>query len=331
MKHMGWMVACLVVACAGLQQARADDPWVSYPTGDGPGKGKKIVFVTGDDEYRSEESMPMLAKILARRQGFDTTVLFAIDPKTGAIDPSVQNNIPGLEKLDDADLMVIFTRFRDLPPEQMDHIVKYTNSGKPIIGIRTATHAFNFEKPGPYSKWTWNNADGGWGRMVLGETWVSHYGNHMQESTRGTIVPERKNEPIVRGVGDIWVETDVYGIKSLSGDSRPLVMGQPLIGMNPTDPPQTKKPPLPVAWTKTYTGTEGKAARVFATTMGGPNDFKDENLRRLLVNACYWGLRMEHEIPERNNVELVGEYNPTRLGFNHYKRGVKPADFKLSG
>jgi len=328
MRQFDWVALAVVTVCV-VNSVRADDLWVSYPGGDGPGKGKRIVFVTGDDEYRSEESMPMLAKILARRHGFDCTVLFAIDPKTGAIDPSVQNNIPGLEKLDDADLMVMFTRFRDLPAGQMEHVLKYTNSGKLIIGIRTATHAFNFPRESPFAKWTWNAPDGGWGRTVLGETWISHYGNHMQESTRGTVVPDRKDEPIVRGVGDIWCETDVYGIKSLSGDGKPLLMGQPLQGMKPTDPPNTDKPPLPVAWTKSYTGIEGKAARVFATTMGGPNDFKDENLRRLLVNACYWGIGLEEKIPEKNDVQIVGPYSPTRLGFDKYQRGVKPAELTM--
>ena len=95
--------------------ARAEDPWIVFKGTDGPGRGKHIVFVTGDEEYRSEESMPQLAKILAVRHGFTCTVLFAIDPATGEIDPMVLDNIPGLAALDTADLMVLFTRFRDLP------------------------------------------------------------------------------------------------------------------------------------------------------------------------------------------------------------------------
>src|SRR5271168_4525459 len=84
---------------------------------------KNIVLISGDEEYRSEELLPQLAKILATHHGFRCTVLFAIDPKTGKIDPDQVDNIPGLEALDTADLMVIMTRFRDLPDNQMKHIV----------------------------------------------------------------------------------------------------------------------------------------------------------------------------------------------------------------
>src|SRR5204863_6817740 len=139
---------------------------------------KHIVLVSGDEEYRSEESLPQLGKILARHHGFKCTVLFAIDPKDGTINPIVTNNIPGLEALKTADLMIIFTRFRDLPDEQMKHIVDYVESGKPIIGLRTATHAFNIKKGKTYDKFSFNAKDGGFGRQILGETWISHHGNH---------------------------------------------------------------------------------------------------------------------------------------------------------
>jgi len=96
-------------------QNKAVQPWVVYPGREGPGKGKHIVLISGDEEYRSEEALPMLARILATHHGFKCTVLFAVDPKTGVIDPECQTNIPGLEQLQSADLMVLFTRFRELP------------------------------------------------------------------------------------------------------------------------------------------------------------------------------------------------------------------------
>src|SRR5207244_6658819 len=135
--------------------ARAADPWLVLEGGDGPGKGKYVVLVSGDEEYRSEEALPQLGKILAKRHGFRCTVLFAIDPSDGTINPNV-SNIPGLEALDTADLMVIFTRFRDLPDDQMKHIVGYIEAGKPIVGIRTATHAFNIKPGKTYSKYSYN-------------------------------------------------------------------------------------------------------------------------------------------------------------------------------
>src|SRR5437870_5765023 len=148
--------------------ARAEDPWLTLDASEGPGTGKQIVLVSGDEEYRSEETLPQLAKILARFHGFTCTVLFAINPDDGTIDPNRNDNIPGLEALERADLMVIFTRFRKLPDEQMKHIVDYVESGRPIVGLRTATHAFNLEQ-GKYVKYSWTSKewDGGFGRQVL--------------------------------------------------------------------------------------------------------------------------------------------------------------------
>ena len=91
------------------------DLWVEYQGGDGPGAGKHIVLVGGDEEYRSEESLPMLGQILSIHHGFRSTVLFAINPDTGELDPEVQTNIPGLHHLEEADMMILFTRFRELP------------------------------------------------------------------------------------------------------------------------------------------------------------------------------------------------------------------------
>src|SRR5207248_10983322 len=128
-----------------------------YQTEERVGKEKHIVLISGDEEYRSEEALPQLGKILAKHHGFKCTVLFAIDPKTGAINPNVNNNIPGLEALKSADLMIIATRFRDLPDKQMTYLAEYIESGKPIIGMRTATHAFSFAKNKSFFKYHWAN------------------------------------------------------------------------------------------------------------------------------------------------------------------------------
>jgi hypothetical protein len=328
------MVVCLA---GGLRAAeKSDKPWVVYEGKAGPGVGKHIVFVTGDEEYRSEESMPMLAKILAAHHGFKCTVLFAINKTSGEIDPLTLDNIPGLEALDTADLMVLFTRFRELPDEQMKHIIDYTNSGKPIVALRTATHPFAYakHKDSPYAKWSWYNKDpqfkGGYGRQVLGETWISHYGEHQKESTRGLIADAFKGQPIVRGIDVIWGPSDVYGLTTLNGDCKPVIMGYVLSGMSPDDKVNEKKKPLPVAWIKSYTGESGKTDRIFTTTMGHAGDLKDENFRRLLVNACYWGMGMEDKIPTKGNVTIIGAYNPNNIGFGGFKKGLKPADHKLN-
>jgi len=330
---LGWVALIALMILPGLVVA-AEKPWVVYKGGSGPGKGTHIVFVTGDEEYRSEESMPMLAKIMAVHHGFKCTVLFGINKDSGEIDPVTVDNIPGLKALEKADLMVLFTRFRELPDEQMKYIIDYTNSGKPIVALRTATHAFFYKKNknSPYAKYTFNNkADfkGGYGRQVLGETWINHYGHHQKESTRGLVAKGMENHPIVKGVGTIWGPSDVYGLTTLHGDCKPVIMGHVLKGMDPGDEPNPQKPALPVAWTKTYTGELGKASRVFTTTMGHGHDLKDENFRRLLVNACYWGLGMEDKIPAKSKADLVGEYDPYPIGFGGFKKGLKPSDHKL--
>lgn len=326
---LGLILASLLAAAAP-----AADHWVVYEGGDGPGKGKHVVLISGDEEYRSEEALPQLAKILARRHGFHCTVLFAIG-KDGTIDPDRTDNIPGLQALRSADLMIIATRFRNLPDDQMKEVVDYVESGRPIIGMRTATHAFNLRSP-TYAHYSWNSKDGkgGFGRRVLGETWVNHHGHHAVESTRGITAPGAKDHPILRGIkdGDIWGPTDVYEAHP-PADCTPLVLGQVLKGMKPTDPPVEGKkndPMMPVAWIRPYTGAQGKTARVFCTTMGAATDLETEGTRRMLVNAAYWAIGLEDRITDHTDVALVGEYHPLPFGFRGAKKGVRPEEHTLS-
>ena len=318
------LTLCLSLAvaltCVTAGQATADDPWVVYEGKEGLGKGKHIVFLAGDDEYRSEEVIPQFAKIAAVHHGFKCTVLFAVNKETGEIDPSTLDNIPGLEALKTADMMVMFLRFRELPDEQMKYIVDYTNAGKPVMGLRTATHAFRYDrnKESPYAKYSNKSQEfeGGYGRQVLGETWISHYGHHQQESTRGLIAKGMEDHPIVKGIDDIWGPSDVYGLTTLTGDSKPLVMGQVLSGMKPDDKPNPDKKLLPVAWTKTYTGEKGKTSRVFTTTMGHSFDFNSEGFRRLLVGFHHTPRNLQHnfapsvtELAHKHNLVIFGNGN----------------------
>jgi len=152
--------------------------------------------------------------------------------------------------------MIISTRFRDLPDEQMRHIDRYVKAGKPIIGIRTATHAFSIPPGKTYSKYSFDSRewDGGFGRQILGETWINHHGHHAFESTRGVIAKGMEQNPVVRGCADIWGPTDVYEVRlPLPDGCKPLLLGQVLEGMNPTDKPVAgpkNDPLLSVAWTK---------------------------------------------------------------------------------
>jgi type 1 glutamine amidotransferase len=330
--------AALALALLCVAAGRPDDnPWLVFDGGEGPGKGKHVVLLSGDEEYRSEETMPQLGKILSKQHGFKCTVLFAINKKSGEIDPNTTDNIPGMEAIDTADLVVMALRFRNLPDDQMKHFVDYVESGKPVVGMRTSTHAFNIDKKSTsaYKKYTWTNGDKdyekGFGRQVLGETWVNHHGAHGKQATRGIPAEGAKDHPILKGCEDIFGPTDVYTTNALSGDSKPLVLGQVLEGMKPEDKPidgPKNNPMMPVAWTKSYTGTAGKSARIFTTTMGASQDLLSEGMRRMIVNAAYWCLGMEDKIPAKNAVEIVGEWAPTKFGFNGYKKGVKPQDLK---
>ena len=324
----------LFLAFSTALTVQADDQWITIEGKDGPGKGKHIVFVSGDDEYRSEEALPLLAKIMAEHHGFKCTVLFAIDPNTGEITPSHQTNIPGLEALEDADLAVFLLRFRNLPDDQMKHIVDYTNSGKPIIGMRTSTHAFNIRQDSKYHKYTFNNNGDykkGWGRQVLGETWINHHGHHGRESTGGVPVQGKESHPILRGCKEIWGDTDVYGVTKLEGDSDPILLGAVLDGMTPDAKPvegKKNEPMMPVAWVKTYKGESGKVSKVFNTTMGAATDLISEGTRRMMVNSMFWGLGMEDKITADLDVSIIGEYKPTKFGFGGFRKGLKPSDYK---
>ena len=308
--------------------AEAGQPWLVLQGQPGPGAGRYVVFVSGDEEYRSEESLPALARILAARHGFKCTVLFAINKQTGEIDPNTLDNIPGLEALATADLMVICTRFRELPDEQMRFVDAYLESGKPVIGIRPAVVAFRNRKESAFSKYSSNykgtDYPDGFGQQVLGSTWISHHGAHGTESTRGLPVETMRAHPVLRGVETMWGPSDVYTIRTpIPHDGQVLVMGQVLQGMT-ADAAPSPKSQMPLAWTKSYPTAKGRA-RVFMTTMGTSEDFLSESFRRLMVNACFWTLGLEDKIPAKNNVEFAGVFAPTPFGFNQFRKGVTPA------
>lgn len=306
-----------------------------------PGNGKHVVLVSGDEEYRSEEMVVQLGRILAVHHGFDCTVLFAINPETGEIDPVFVSNIPGLETLKTADVLVVNLRFRNLPDDQMQHFDDYLRSGRPVLGVRTATHAFNIPAARKFARYGFNFDDKGgpwqqgFGRRVLGETWINHHGHHGVEATRGVIAPEQKDHPIVRGCGDVFGPTDVYRVRlPLPDDSTPLILGQVLEGMKSTDKPvdgPKNEPLMPIAWTKTYKISDdenAKSGRVFASTIGSSQDMQSEGVRRLLVNGVFWLAGLEDEIPERSRVDIVGDFDPLPMGFGKFAKGKKPSDFK---
>ena len=326
-------LAGLLLLCFGclLSAARGED-WIAYQGGEGPGRGKHLVFLSGDEEYRSEEGLPMLAKILSQRHGFDCTVLFAVDAD-GTIDPDNGASLSGAEALDTADAIVMLLRFRHWSDDVNQRFVKAVERGVPIIALRTSTHAFNMPGDSRYKDLT------SFGKRVLGEEWVSHWGNHKHEATRGVIEPSAKSDPILRGVSEIFADTDVYEAAP-PADAKILVRGQVLKGMHHDDPPADYKkrtakgqeqgvndPMMPVAWTRINKNDAGQQNKIFCSTMGAATDLQSEGLRRMVVNAVYWGLGLD--VPAKADVAYIDEYHPTMYGFKGYRRGIKPADHAL--
>jgi type 1 glutamine amidotransferase len=328
MNYLRWRLWLLILAMTSI--VRADD-WVSYAGKDGPGKGKRIVFLAGDEEYRSEEGLPMLAKVLSQRHGFECTVLFSINSTDHTIDPNNSTNIPGMHLVDGADLIVMQLRWRELPDADMKHLDDYVHAGKPVIGIRTSTHPFNYKrnKQSPFAKWDYASKEwpGGFGQQVLGDTWISHHGNHGKESTRGLIDGPHANHPVLRGVKDVWGPTDVYGIIHLKPSDIVLMHGLVLKGMQPDDPPSYEKSIMPLVWVRDYTWENGKMTRSIMSTIGAATDLQSEDLRRLFVNSCYWLTGLE--VPKKADVAYVDEYKPTNFSANGFKKGVKPSDLEL--
>ncbi|MCK0191525.1 ThuA domain-containing protein [Arenibacter sp. F20364] len=310
----------------------ADEYRITYNGIEGPGKGKHIVFIATDHEYRGEETLPALAKILAKRYGFRCTVVWALDDN-GNILPG-GSDLKGLDVLKGADLMVMFMRFANFEDSQMQHIDDYLNRGGAVIGLRTSTHAFkNADNP------SWKHYDykyggekeawhGGFGEVVLGETWVGHYGKNHQQASKLIMEEENKEHPIMRGVQNAWAQCGGYNAYPQGKDLKILARGRVLNGMTPDAAPDTSKEELPVAWVRTYQLESGKPGRAFTTTHGASEDILSEGFRRMLINACFWGLEMEQEIKADNPIEFVGGYEPTTFNFEGYQKNVKPSDLK---
>ncbi len=327
LRHLIRTIAFLACAASALAQA-----YLTLPAkpGSGVGNGKRIVLIAGDEEYRSEESCPMLAKILSQKHGFNCIVLFSTDPQAGYVDPNNQKNIPGTEMLDSADLMIIGTRFRQLPDEQLAPFARFLNAGKPVIGFRTATHAFTGGAKTGEFKWA------EFGLKILGEKWVNHHGAHKKEGTRSVVEPSNGTHEVLRGVGEIFGTTDVYGIANLDTKSATILLrGQVTESLDPKSKAVVGKknePMMPLAWLRDYTAPNGTAmGNAFCTTLGASVDFADEDLRRLTVNVVHHLLGLK--VPEQADVAFVDPFEPTNysgINSDHYKqRNLKPADYAL--
>ncbi len=320
------LILLATLTVCGLASA-AD--WATLEPQAGTANGKHLVLLAGDEEYRSEEGLPMLARILSQRHGFKCTVLFSVNPLDGTIDPVNQTNVPGMKLLASADLAILTFRFRELPDADMKHLVDYMQSGKPVIALRTATHAFQYSRnpKSPYAQHDWQSKDwpGGFGQQVLGETWVAHHGDHGSESTRGLVDGTNAKHPVLRGVQDVWGPSDVYTVTHLKPADTVLLHGLVLRGMKPDAAPNTAKSLMPLVWVRDYTWETGQTTRALTSTIGAAVDLQSEDLRRLIINACYWLTGLE--VPAKADATCVGEFKPSYFGFGKFLPGVKPANF----
>ena len=326
-----WILTAALVIVAS--PATADS--LVYEGGEGIGKGKHIVFIANDHEYRSEQTCPLLAKILAKHHGFKCTVLFGLDDE-GAIKAGAAD-MPGMEALEDADMLFFFTRFMNLSDDQADLLVDYFERGGPVVGVRTSTHCFNGQK-GKWGKLNFNykgdDYHGGLGEQVFGNTWEkehgqSHYGSKHQMGSRITPVAGSEGNPILKGVKQIHAYSGAYKSQP-PADAVPLLEVQVLNTFDPSDDINTDRPIVNAGWTRDgYVAPSGKKreGRVVYASFGAAEDLLSEEARRFLVNACLWAGGWEDKITAGLNVDIVGGFAPSPYSSGaFYYEGVKPAD-----
>jgi type 1 glutamine amidotransferase len=222
----------------------------------------------GEDEYHTWDTLPDFAKRELEPRGYRITTIQQ--------DPADKNNFPGLvEALRSADLLFVSVRRRTPPADQLEAVRAHLSAGKPLVGIRTACHAFALrptDAPAAPNHRVWQAFD----PQVLG----GHYTNHYPEGPRTTVTvaPRAGGHEILRGitVAKLFGAGSLYKVSPLESDTTPL-----LIGAIPDQAPE------PIAWTHRF---GEKRARVFFTSLGHPDDFANSEFRRLLVNGIGWAL-----------------------------------------
>lgn len=204
----------------------------------------KVCLVSGSVEYKSDETLPILQKHL-EKQGMQCFRAFR----------KTDSDLPGLENLDKCDVMVLYTRRLTIDGEQLERVKKYCLSGKPIVGIRTASHAFQ----------KWLELD----KEVFGGNYKGHFGACLL--CKVAIVEKNASHPVLKGVKPFESKGSLYKNQGLASDVTVLLEG--------SIPESTE----PIAWTREY-----KGGRIFYTSLGYQADFEDENFIRLLTNAILW-------------------------------------------
>jgi type 1 glutamine amidotransferase len=231
-----------------------------------------VVFFCNEDEYHAQETLPAFARDLQEKLGCRCTVLLG----------KGDDGFEGLEALKTADTLVIFVRRRALPKEQLDAIRAYCDAGKPVVGLRTASHAFSKKTKVPAGHAQWPEFD----RDVLG----GNYHNHGKSATNVSLAPEAAGHPLLAGIDPKkWTsKSTLYFASPLDKKAIALLLGS------------SEGKTEPVAWTHAY-----KGGRVFYTSLGHQDDFAAPQFRTLLTNAIFWS--MDRPVPDTKN---IGKKNP---------------------
>lgn len=297
----------------------------SEPAGNAVG-APHVVFVAGDHEYRSEEILPMLADMMREHLGFRVSVCYPLDGE-GRVDPLLETSIAGLEALEDADLMVMYTRFRRLPQDQLDLISQYVESGRPVAGFRTSTHAFRFEEP---ELAEWNNE---WPKRTFGQHWITHHG-HFDDGrkplTRVRSAADAEDHPVLRGISGFDSYSWLYHVQgsfqnrewALDEGCVVLSMGEALRSNQPEEVPREN----PVVWVR-EADEEERRGRLFFTTLGHPFDFKDPMMVNLSLQGFLWAMGRGDSIPESGlGLEPPPDFSPNPSGMSreHIKPDLEP-------
>ena len=317
---------CFVFAAFGGDRSVFGDDHTLVFDAKGEVSRGHIVLVSGDEEYRTEETMPMLGKILSQKHGFKCTVLFSLSADNSYIDPNNSEGVRGWSALDSADLMIIGTRFRKPDADGAAHVTNFLNAGKPIIGIRTSTHAFNGK--GDFGG---SISYGEFGLKVLGEQWVSHHGKHKKEGARGVIDAANVNHAILNSVHDVFVPSDVYGVIHLTDQDQILMRGAVTETLDPDSKNvegEKNNPMQPFAWLHRYSAPNGTYAKSFCTTGGASVDFLNEGLRRMVINAVYF--LTGNKVPAKADVDFVDPFYPSFYGFIKEEGYWKDANLQVS-
>ncbi len=228
-----------------------------------------VVLIAAESEYESQKTLPEFARKHLDRD-YHCACLAATAPEG-----SGRDDIPGLEAVDDADLVVLSMRRRSLPVVQMDHLERYLRAGKPLVALRTSVVPFQTKKDPEPGYVVWDRFDS----EVLG---CNYQGYNPASRATGCDVwtaPEAVGHPILECVAaNFHSPSWIYRQRPLAATTTTLLVGR----WSPEDPDE------PVAWTNTVDG-----GRVFYTTLGHPGDFENEPFNRMLVNAVRWALGRE--------------------------------------